>query len=289
MNDEIMTRETDIHAMRWEGDVPVAPHRHDFIEIAFLVRGSCLHAWQGTEVRLVPGDVFVIAPGEMHAYRIEGMTAICNCLFYPVGLGEDWEHLQREPALQDILVLEPLYREDAGGQEILHFERTEAEELERLWMELIAECVSGNMGNREARKALLVLLLVRLGRAWSRQFEGLAGLYGARRSLLAEALSHIERNAAGELSLSRLAEQCHVSQGHFRKLFREATGLAPLEYVNKLRISMAQRLLADRALTIAQVAEAVGIQDPNYFTRLFRNLAGCTPTAYRERIPGEHR
>jgi len=278
-----MTQESDINAMRWDGDAPVTPHQHDFIEIAFLTRGSCVHAWQGADARLVPGDVFVISPGEKHAYRIEGRTTIYNCLFYPTGLGAEWESLQSKPALQNILVLEPLYREDAGRQEILHLGRAEAEELERLWTEMIVECETPSLGDREARKALLMLLLIRIGRAWEKQFEALSGLYGVRRNLLAEALSHIERNAAGELSLSELALRCHVSQGHFRKLFRETTGLSPLEYVNKLRISMAQRLLADRNLTVAQVAESVGIQDPNYFTRLFRSLVGCTPKAFRER------
>ena len=286
MSEQLPVQETEIRAMRWQGEVPVSPHRHEFIEIAFLTRGSCLHTWQGTEVRLVPGDIFVVAPGEEHAYRIEGMTTIYNGLFWPAGLGSDWQQLLEIPALQNILILEPLYREETGKQDILHLAPEEADPLERLWLEWVVECASDAAGSLAARKAFLILLLVRMARAWSRQFEGLSGLYGVRRNLLAEALSHIERNMADPLSLSRLAAQCHVSQGHFRKLFRDTTGMSPIEYVNKMRIARAQHLLMDPTLGIMQVAAAVGIQDPNYFTRLFRNLVGCTPRAFRDRQEG---
>ena len=48
---------TGIHAMRWEGNVPVRPHSHEFLEVAMLAKGSCLHSWQGVDVRLVPGEI----------------------------------------------------------------------------------------------------------------------------------------------------------------------------------------------------------------------------------------
>ena len=273
-----------IHAMRWVDDQPVPSHRHDFIEISLVMQGSCLHAWQGVEVRLVPGDLFVIAPGEEHAYRIEGETTIYNCLFLPSGLGSDWDRLQEDPALEHLLVLEPFYREETGRQEILHLDRPEADSLERIWLDMVHECTACPAGHALARKALLMLLLVRIARAWTRIHPATATFHDARRNLLALAVAHIDSHVAEAVSLEDLAARCYVSPGHFRKRFRETTGLSPLEYINRRRVAMAQELLKQRDLTIAEVAGRVGVPDSNYFSRLFRQLVGVTPTAYRRRM-----
>ena len=275
-----------IHAMRWDGCTPVLPHDHDFVEIAFLAQGSCLHVWHGAEVRLVPGDVLIIAPLEAHAYQIECQTVIWNCLFYPSALGDDWVRLQEDTALQDLLVLEPLYRPVSGKQAILHFGRQDADQLESLWLNMIQEEQAAADGCEVALKSLLVLLLIRLSRAWRHQYANLAGLYDQRRSLLAETLAYIDQHAGEPLSPAELASQHYISPGHFRRLFREATGLTPVDYVNKLRISLAQKLLLDTSRSIAEVAAAVGIGDPNYFTRLFKSLVGCTPSEFRLRSSG---
>ena len=275
---------TGIHAMRWEGNVPVRPHSHEFLEVAMLAKGSCLHSWQGVDVRLVPGDLFVVTPGECHAYRIEGETVIYNCLFYPSALGSDWERLQAEPALQHMLVLEPFFREETGRQEILHLDRPELERMERIWMDMTRECQEQPMGHVMARKALLMLLLLQISRAWRSSHPSAPVGYDARRNLLAYAIAHIDSHVSDEVSLDALAAGCYVSPGHFRKLFREITGLSPLEYINRRRMALAQELLRNAELTIAEVAAGVGIQDTNYFSRLFRQLVGAAPTVYRKKL-----
>ncbi len=283
-SDPILPGAWGIHAMRWTGGQSVPAHRHDFIEISLVMRGSCLHAWQGVEVRLVPGDLFVIAPGEEHAYRIEGETTIYNCLFLPSGLGDDWERLQTEPALENLLVLEPFYREETGRQEILHLDRAEAEAMERIWLDMVRECTAAPAAHAAARKALLMLLLVRIARAWPQNRPASATLFDARRNLLADAVAHIDSHMAEPVSLDDLAARCYVSPGHFRKRFRETTGLSPLEYINRRRVAMAQELLAQAELTVAEVAGRVGVPDANYFSRLFRQMVGVTPSAYRRQL-----
>lgn len=287
MNENTLSEEPRIHTMRWCGHVDVSMHSHDFIEVVYIASGSCVHDWQGTVVRLVPGDVFIIAPHETHAFAIEAETVIYNCLFYPAALGDDWLNLQEDPCLQNLLVLEPLFRRNSGRQEILHLDSGSAGRLESLLNTMIEEASRERPGYKISIKALLRLVLVSLGRQWNSQFEGLSGLYDERRGVLAEVLTYIDRHAAEDLSLNDLASRCYVSPGHFRKLFRETMGLSPNDYINKLRISLAQKLLSEHTLTVTQVGAAVGIPDPNYFARLFKSLVGCSPSAFRKRTDGE--
>jgi AraC-like DNA-binding protein len=283
MTEQMQLAKGRIHAMRWSGDRNVTRHSHDFVEIVFLAKCFCQHVWQGSEVRLIPGDCFIIAPFEEHAFIIEDATVIFNCLFYPDALGNDWENLQQDCCIQDLLVIEPFYRTETGKQAILHLNQHRASQVEALYSEMIDEVEFQLPLGQQKLKSLLILLLVSLSRHWSDQYAGQAGLYDERRNLLAETLAYIDCHVADAISLEKLASRCYVTPGHFRRLFREGTGLTPLEYINKLRIGLAQQLLLNPDLGIAEIGAQVGLPEANYFARLFKSLVGCSPSAYRKK------
>ena len=82
--------------------------------------------------------------------------------------------------------------------------------------------------------------------------------------------------------LDELAATANVSVGHYSALFRRHTGFAPIDFIIRLRVQHACRLLDTTALPIGEVAELVGYQDPYYFTRCFRRIMGCSPRLYRQ-------
>ncbi len=72
-----------------------------------------------------------------------------------------------------------------------------------------------------------------------------------------------------------------LSYDHQARLFRNAYGITPLQYVASKRIERAKKLLRDTAEPVAAVAARMGFDDVVYFNRFFRKLAGTTPGAYR--------
>src|SRR3546814_15568 len=99
---------------------------------------------------------------------------------------------------------------------------------------------------------------------------------------IALALAGLRSNAP----VSVVAERCDLSQRHFTRSFREAVGLAPKAWCRVHRFGRAlERLAADPALFLADVAAAEGYADQAHFTREFRALAGLSPGAYRRRAP----
>ena len=81
-----------------------------------------------------------------------------------------------------------------------------------------------------------------------------------------------------------LAAEVELSRFHFCKVFQQATGLSPHEYLVQLRIEYARQLLADPKLTITDIALAVGYATPSSFAASFRRVSGITPTAYRRSL-----
>lgn len=81
--------------------------------------------------------------------------------------------------------------------------------------------------------------------------------------------------------LEELATAAGMSVTHYSALFRRHTGFAPIDFVIRLRVQHACRLLDTSKRSVAEVAASVGYDDPYYFTRCFRRVMGCAPRSYR--------
>jgi AraC family transcriptional regulator len=86
---------------------------------------------------------------------------------------------------------------------------------------------------------------------------------------------------AEEFSLGRLAEQAGMSEFHFNRLFKRATGVPPSQYQIRLRLDAARRLLRETKTSVITIANEVGYSNPSHFAQLFRKETGLSPTDYR--------
>lgn len=96
------------------------------------------------------------------------------------------------------------------------------------------------------------------------------------------AIRYIRNTNLADIDTASLAERCHISPSCFRRLFRDYTGMAPLEYVNHLKIKQAQKMLQSGALTVAETAESLGYADASYFSRFYKKITGHSPGADRK-------
>jgi len=86
--------------------------------------------------------------------------------------------------------------------------------------------------------------------------------------------------------LEELATAAKVSVAHYSSLFRQRTGFSPIDFLIRLRIRHACRLLDTTSITVKEVSERSGYADPYYFTRCFRRVMGASPRAYRKTPKG---
>jgi len=86
--------------------------------------------------------------------------------------------------------------------------------------------------------------------------------------------------------LGELATAARVSVAHYSMLFRRHTGFSPIDFLIRLRVRRACRLLDTTSLSIGEVGERAGYADPYYFTRCFRRVMGCSPRDYRKMSKG---
>ncbi|SUD38856.1 transcriptional regulator [Ectopseudomonas mendocina] len=101
---------------------------------------------------------------------------------------------------------------------------------------------------------------------------------------LAPLLAWLREHHAEAIDLNRLAQQAHCSARTLLRRFKQATGLTPGDYLQRLRISVAQRTLADSTQSLEQIASQVGFADRATFAKRFKQLCGETPGAFRKRM-----
>ena len=85
-----------------------------------------------------------------------------------------------------------------------------------------------------------------------------------------------------DVSVGEYAAMCAVTREYFIHLFREYTGMSPLAYLTRVRMSRARDLLSSSTLSVSEIAAAVGYDNPLYFSRVFKNQTGLSPSAFRE-------
>ncbi|MGF6837369.1 AraC family transcriptional regulator [Paraburkholderia youngii] len=94
---------------------------------------------------------------------------------------------------------------------------------------------------------------------------------------------YIRANLAEDLAIAELAEQAGLSSFHFARVFRRETGETPHQFVTRLRLEEAARLLRATDRTVLQIALEVGFENAGHFSVQFKRGYGATPLAYRLR------
>jgi AraC-like DNA-binding protein len=98
-------------------------------------------------------------------------------------------------------------------------------------------------------------------------------------------LRHIRKNFTGKITVDELAKLVSLSAPQFFNVFREATGMSPVKYVQLQRMQKAQELLlTEPGIHIYEVAEKTGYEDVFHFSRLFKKNFGVSPELFREQF-----
>ena len=98
------------------------------------------------------------------------------------------------------------------------------------------------------------------------------------------ALDHIHEHYGAKTAVKELSGLCSLSPSYFAALFKKQTGYAPNEYVNRVRIEKARKLLLNSALTISEIGEQTGFSDVHYFSAYFRKVEGLSPSLFRQNL-----
>lgn len=98
---------------------------------------------------------------------------------------------------------------------------------------------------------------------------------------LSYVLNYIEKDISKNYSIEELSNIVHVHPNYFIKLFKAQLGSTPMQYINKLKLEKAKRLLESSSLNITEISEQTGFNDIFYFSKTFKGYTGFSPSEFR--------
>ena len=114
---------------------------------------------------------------------------------------------------------------------------------------------------------------------------GQQGMTGMDRRFMDKLMELMEKNMDnGELMVDDFVRELAVSRSVFFKKLKMLVGLAPIEFIKEMRIKRAVQLIETGEFNMTQISYMVGINDPRYFSKCFKQKFGMTPTEYRDRV-----
>lgn len=244
---------------------PPVDERHAAFSVTWVQRGVFDYRSPAGQAVLGPGWLMLGNEGEGYTCSHE----------HSLGDGDDCLVLGLSGEAMDG-VLEALG--DAAGRRV--FGRAALPPLPRVAALLQALLAEGDEGFALEEAALAVVGQVR--RTLLARGEAPAPRPTRRQADLALAAARaIEQRAAEPLSLDAIAGVVGVSAFHLMRLFRDSLGVTPHQYLIRMRLLHAVRLLGDTTRPVTDIAYETGWQDLSNFIRSFRREMGCSPRAFR--------
>ncbi|MEJ2037641.1 MAG: helix-turn-helix domain-containing protein, partial [Desulfosarcinaceae bacterium] len=152
-------------------------------------------------------------------------------------------------------------------------------------MDLTLYLVAKFCGENAARESAKTMVLD-MGRYSQMPYDSFLPPKNHADPMVAKAQAWMERNSTQAVDYDRMADRFRVSRRSLERRFKQATGLTPLSYLQKLRVEQAKRMLEEGSRSFNEIAYAVGYEDIPFFRKLFIRLAGLRPKEYQQKFAG---
>lgn len=253
---------------------------HEQLELIYLRKGEAAVYYGSRMVEAKTGDVILMNPFEVHQVVHTGSDVLFDCVMIDASMYCSGARDEKESRLLDYMDYNRLGFENRilGDQEL-------TQHIDSLCRELKNREFMYELAVRSHVFGLLVCLLrqhVRSERSMERFAQNME-----RYDRIRPAVQMMKQRMSERITLTELAETCHMSSSHFCRMFRQITGVAPVRYLLNLRLQEAATMLRRTDKPVTQVAFEVGFDDSGYFSKKFREQFGMTPTKAKKSGNGE--
>ena len=243
-------------------------HFHEFDKIVILISGSVNYMVEGTDYSLKPWDILLVRHHMIHKALIDVSVPYERIIIY---LNSSYvERFAPNGGLMDCFAAAEkrrfcLMRPDNG----------EIEKLKDSLGRLDASISDTEFGAELMRGTLLAQLMVQLNRIMQRD-SSRENTTAEQCGKISAALSYINENITGKLSVDELAAMCYLSRYHFMRLFKQQTGCTVHNYIRQKRLVLAARLIRE-GMSASSAAAECGFTDYSAFHRAFSQTFGVSP------------
>ncbi len=235
------------------------PYGRKDYHILYIAEGRCFVTLNGETTEAPKGSVIVYLPGQPQEYSFCAEDGSIS--YYIHFTGTECHQLMHDTALDK--------------NNIFYIGKSHT--LEGLFDTLISEYKQKLKFSPQRMNGILLEIISVIGRKNAYMLSGGSDT-NKRFDIVCE---YIHNNFSEKLTLKELATKCNLSESRFSHLFTELFGISPKQYIMNVRMENAKELLLDSDMSILEIGSAVGLDDQNYFSRIFKKHCGLSPTEFR--------
>ena len=251
--------------------IPV--HWHDELEIIYVKSGFLTVSISGENYIGIPGDAFVVSPGNLHFMGSQAGEVDYFTFLFPL----EYISFCTDDMLDDKL-LTPL----KNGHLMI---RPRIKDAAKEVCEQLAEIYMAKNDEKKLEIAVQIktkiILLQFILHMWENGFI-IENDKSGRNTVEKEMISYIQQSFTGEISLKEFGEQFHLSEKYASQYFKKHFHITLSKYVTYLRLEHAKQLLQNSDIPVTEVAMLSGYQNVSYFIRSFKKAYGVSPLKYRK-------
>lgn len=252
-------------------------HKHNYVEMMYVVKGSITHVIDGKKIELKKGDFLLLNQGISHSilkasYDDIGINFICLPEFFSLPLSM----LQEKNVLAKFITL--TFQNNTMPYYLL-FRLNENKQIENL-MENMIDSMLHKFPNEDTinQYSMGLIFLYLLNNLQDLSSNSSLTYKQAIVQVILEDISSNYKNC----NLSNIAKDSHQSLVFLSKIIKQETGHTFLELLQEERFKHACKMLENTSLSIEDIALAVGYENQSYFFRQFKKRYNMTPRQYRQ-------
>jgi len=251
-------------------------HWHEEVEFSYVRRGALRVSIAGRQQVFREGEGFFLNANVLHAMEAENTEE-----------GAVWDSHMMHPALLggscksvfETKYMAPVLRNP--NLEWMAFRETEGSAGELLQkLRLAAEIQQKEFAEFRTRIVFSEIWLLLLEEMKKQGSDG--GMNGQQQERLRRMLEYIHRNYQEKLTLDQIAASANISKRECLRCFQSCMQKSPFAYLLDFRVQTAERLLRTTGLSVTEIAASTGFFSSAYFTKIFRERKGQTPSQYRK-------
>ena len=258
---------------RNKGEEPL--HKHEFIEIVYVLQGSAAEYIDGVRYDVKRGDMVFINYHSTHRFECSEDYRYANICFSPEVLGEAIINPENAFSLLSLTAFNEMSGGASGGK--VSFRGEERKEIEDILRAMQRESKAELASKNRVMESYMNIIIAKMLRktALGQGGEEQEGMWQ-------ELVDYIDGNLDSRLTLASLASKCFYNPSYFSRIFKEKFDMSLTEYINRRRIDTAIELLRSSKLSVDDISFKVGFCDRSTFYHVFSRITGKTPTDYRE-------
>ena len=256
-------------------------HRHNFLEIAYIAKGTAIHDFNHTTVTVHEGDYFAIDYNEAHRFQHDsaynGKFEVINILFKPEFIDPSLKECRGFPDLVAHASINCSYFNlQAPPTGVIYHD--ENGEVLALFQKMLREYTQQEPKYRELLRCCLIeLIILTLRRIYKN-----VGSIAARDQTLNHLLEYVQQNFAQNIRLKDISAHMGYTQSYLSAMFTQTMGIPFSKYLQNIRLAHACDLLTNTQKSFVEIAEACGYYDVKFFRYVSRGKLKLSPSEFRK-------